>query len=214
MVAITYIQPDGSSRTVEAEINRSLMQTAKTHGVDGILGECGGVLSCGTCHVYVAADWVDRLAPPKEDEAAMLKFVASERRPDSRLSCQIRVGPDMDGLTIMAAPFSKTEPAQDRVIRRLARRGTPTPSTGMDGRTAVQEHVLACPDRMREPDADVELPASPAAVPGIRQIRLGTAGQCIRVGCRRIECEPAAGSARRDVNRASCASTSWASRPS
>ena len=107
MPVITYIQPDGVSKTVEAEIGVSLMALAKKRGIAGILGECGGVMSCGTCHIYVDPTWTSRLPAPKQDEHDMLEFVEAERLPESRLSCQIRFTEELDGLTVRAAPVQQ-----------------------------------------------------------------------------------------------------------
>jgi len=75
------------------------MRAATTAGVPGIVADCGGNLSCGTCHVYVAEQWCDRLASPSADEEDMLRIVLGPR-PGSRLSCQIIVSPALDGLTL------------------------------------------------------------------------------------------------------------------
>ncbi|WP_424137860.1 2Fe-2S iron-sulfur cluster-binding protein [Roseomonas chloroacetimidivorans] len=100
MPEVTYITVDGTERKVEVPEGRSVMQGAIQNGVRGIEAECGGVLSCATCHVYVDPDWVDRLEPPSEDEEDMLSNTAAERRPGSRLSCQIEMTDDLDGLRV------------------------------------------------------------------------------------------------------------------
>lgn len=99
MPHITFISSTGAGRTVEGPVGQSVMEIAKRHGVDGIVGECGGCCACATCHVHVAADWRERVGPPSADEADMLEFV-SERREGSRLSCQIRVREALDGLVV------------------------------------------------------------------------------------------------------------------
>jgi ferredoxin, 2Fe-2S len=71
-----------------------------SHGVDGILAECGGGAVCGTCHVYVDDAWIDRLPCVGIDEDALLEGVTAERRPNSRLSCQIKIVPELDGLVL------------------------------------------------------------------------------------------------------------------
>ena len=73
---------------------------ALSAGVPEILGLCGGICSCATCHVYVDAEFVDRLPPADETEAELLAFVASERLPGSRLSCQLAMTAELDGLTV------------------------------------------------------------------------------------------------------------------
>lgn len=99
MPKITFIQPDGSASVVEAVSGDSVMETAIDNDIDGIVAECGGACSCATCHVYVAPEWVERLPAPDALEDGMLDCVL-ERRANSRLSCQIRVGEDLDGLTV------------------------------------------------------------------------------------------------------------------
>lgn len=99
MPTITYIQPEGTSESVEAELGMSVMETAVDNGVDGIVAECGGACSCATCHVYVDAEWLQRLPAPDEHEDAMLDCVF-DRQQSSRLSCQIEVTEEIDGLTV------------------------------------------------------------------------------------------------------------------
>ena len=104
MVSIRFIapQPDGSVRTQEvaAHPGGSVMQAAAGAGIDGIAADCGGMLVCATCHVYVAPEWASRLPAPVEDELAMLEFTAAPRREGSRLCCQIDITAQLDGLTV------------------------------------------------------------------------------------------------------------------
>ena len=100
MPTVTFILKDASRRTVETPNGESLMETATTHAVPGIDAICGGYCNCATCHVYVDDAWVDRLDPPSEDEEDMLESTAAERRPSSRLSCQIKVTAELDGLVV------------------------------------------------------------------------------------------------------------------
>jgi 2Fe-2S ferredoxin len=99
MAKITFIQPDGRAQTVEGEAGMTVMETAKKHLVDGIEAECGGACACATCHVYVDDAWRERVGPPAEMEEDMLDF-AFDVRESSRLSCQIKVTPDLDGLVV------------------------------------------------------------------------------------------------------------------
>lgn len=99
MPKVTYIQPDGSSSEVEAVTGDSVMETAIDNDIDGIVAECGGACSCATCHVYVDEEWVERLPAPDALEDGMLDCVL-DRRPNSRLSCQIRITKEIDGLTV------------------------------------------------------------------------------------------------------------------
>ena len=99
MPKITYIQPGGNETVVDLAEGWTLMQGATTNGVDGIEAECGGSCSCATCHCYVESH-ADQLTPPSEAEENMLTNVAAERRPNSRLSCQIKVTAEMDGMVV------------------------------------------------------------------------------------------------------------------
>ncbi|WP_262313443.1 2Fe-2S iron-sulfur cluster-binding protein [Acidiphilium sp. AL] len=85
---------------IEVAVGLNVMLGAIQNNVDGIDAECGGCLSCATCHVYVEPDYVTRLPPPEPDEAEMLDVTATPRRPTSRLSCQITVTQDLDGLIV------------------------------------------------------------------------------------------------------------------
>ncbi len=99
MAKITYIDASGESRTVEAEVGATVMETAIRHDVPGIEAECGGACSCATCHVYVDAAWTETVGGPEPMEEDMLDF-AYDVRPTSRLSCQIKVTPALDGLVV------------------------------------------------------------------------------------------------------------------
>lgn len=99
MPQITFILPDGQQQIVTVQSGGSLMEAALNHGVDGIVADCGGACTCATCHVYVAPDWTDKLAPPLDIEEVMLDFVG-DRQPTSRLSCQIGLTNALDGLTV------------------------------------------------------------------------------------------------------------------
>jgi len=100
MPDISFIQPDGREDGFEAPDGISVMAAATGHGIAGIVAECGGSLSCATCHVYVDEAWADRLVPPTADERQMLALTAAEPRPTSRLSCQIRLTPELQGLRL------------------------------------------------------------------------------------------------------------------
>ncbi|WP_315797807.1 2Fe-2S iron-sulfur cluster-binding protein [Bradyrhizobium sp. SZCCHNRI3043] len=100
MTTITFIHPDNRSESVEAEDGASVMLAALTHGIDGIVAECGGNAVCATCHVYVDDAWTGKLDPVSDDEDALLDGTAAEWRPNSRLSCQIKVQPALAGLVV------------------------------------------------------------------------------------------------------------------
>ena len=99
MPKITFISPDGTNRTVDAENGATVMETAIKNGVPGIEAECGGACACATCHVYVDEAWRAKTGEASAMEQDMLDF-AFDVRPTSRLSCQIRVKDDLDGLIV------------------------------------------------------------------------------------------------------------------
>jgi len=99
MIKIHLVAPNGAETTLEAKPGESLMQAAVAANVGGIEADCGGLLTCATCHVYVREPFASRLPPPQDDELGMLEFTAAPRRPNSRLSCQIELTPALDGLT-------------------------------------------------------------------------------------------------------------------
>jgi len=100
MPAIHFILKDGTRRTVDAKVGDSVMETAIRHNVRGIDAECGGSCSCATCHVYVEADCFDRLPSADAMEEELLDGVAAQRKPTSRLSCQIPMTVELDGLVV------------------------------------------------------------------------------------------------------------------
>jgi 2Fe-2S ferredoxin len=100
MPKVAYVGQDGRRETIEAAEGESVMETAVQRGVAGIVGECGGSMSCSTCHVYVDAEWLGQLAPIDDLEDEMLDGTAAERRPESRLSCQIVMTADLDGIIV------------------------------------------------------------------------------------------------------------------
>jgi 2Fe-2S ferredoxin len=99
MPRITFVDFGGTARTVEAEVGSTVMDAAIKDGVPGIDAECGGGCACATCHVYVEEEWLDAVGPPQAMEEDMLDF-ASDVRANSRLSCQIEVRPELDGLVV------------------------------------------------------------------------------------------------------------------
>ena len=100
MPRVTYIDTEGSETTLDIAVGTSVMQAAVYNGLDGIVAECGGSCMCATCHVYVREDQLALCPPMQPDEEAMLEGTASPRRANSRLSCQLVVAPDMDGLVV------------------------------------------------------------------------------------------------------------------
>ena len=99
MPKITYIDFEGTARTVEGKVGDSVMETATTNDLPGIDADCGGACACATCHVYVDDAWAALVGKPEELEAEMLD-VADEVRETSRLSCQVKITEEMDGLVV------------------------------------------------------------------------------------------------------------------
>lgn len=101
MPTVTYIEATGESHAIDVPAGENVMRGALYNGVEGIVGECGGGLSCATCHCYIDEAWIDQVGgPASADEDDLLEGVSSERKPNSRLSCQIVVTPELDGLVV------------------------------------------------------------------------------------------------------------------
>jgi 2Fe-2S ferredoxin len=102
MAAITLhlVAQDGAATRLECKTGQSLMQAAVTANVDGIEADCGGLMTCATCHVYVREPFAAQLPAMSCDESGMLEFAAAPRKPNSRLSCQIELTQALDGLTV------------------------------------------------------------------------------------------------------------------
>ena len=99
MAKITFVQPDGSTQIVNAEPGVTVMEAAKLNSIDGVEAECGGACACATCHVYVDDAWKAKTGKPAAMEEDMLDF-AFDVQETSRLSCQIKVTADLDGLVV------------------------------------------------------------------------------------------------------------------
>jgi len=99
MVKLIFVQPDGTRQEVEATAGNTVMEAAKLNNVPGIEAECGGACACATCHVYIDEEWREKSGAPSEMEEDMLDF-AFDVREESRLSCQIKVTDDLDGMTM------------------------------------------------------------------------------------------------------------------
>jgi ferredoxin, 2Fe-2S len=100
MPSVTFIQPDGASETLDIPAGENVMQGACDAGVRGIPGECGGNAMCATCHVFVAQEFYARLPPMDENEDGLLDGTATPREPTSRLSCQMIMTAELDGLVV------------------------------------------------------------------------------------------------------------------
>ena len=99
MTKVVFVDSQGNSHHLEASHDLSLMRVAVTHGVPGIVGECGGACVCATCHVHVDQPWADQLPPRSSAEADTLEFLTGAQS-TSRLACQLMAYPALDGLTV------------------------------------------------------------------------------------------------------------------
>ncbi len=104
MPKIVYVAATGDERVVDAVVGESVMSTATKAGVPGIIGECGGNASCGTCHVWVREEFWAAVGPTNDTEEDLLDMGATDRRDTSRLSCQVPVAEELDGLTVDVPP--------------------------------------------------------------------------------------------------------------
>ena len=104
MVQITYVEHDGTEHVVDSQAGVSLMQAAIDNLVPGIDADCGGECSCATCHVMVSENWLEKVGSPGEMEESMLDL-NPERQANSRLSCQVEVAEDLDGLKVTMPEF-------------------------------------------------------------------------------------------------------------
>jgi 2Fe-2S ferredoxin len=100
MPKVVYVSPAGVAREIEVPVGTTVMAAALKNGIDGIVAECGGVCMCSTCHVFVDETFFDLLPPAQDTEEAVLEISAVERQPTSRLSCQIKVTGELDGLIV------------------------------------------------------------------------------------------------------------------
>jgi ferredoxin, 2Fe-2S len=100
MSTVIFIHPDGKESNVQVDAGSSLMEGARGIGISGIEGECGGSLSCATCHVYIDDEWFGKLEPIGDLERQLLDATASPRRAGSRLSCQISMSEALNGMRI------------------------------------------------------------------------------------------------------------------
>lgn len=104
-IKVVLIQNDGVERVIDnAPVGTSLMEVARGENVAGILGDCGGACSCATCHVYVDQGWMERVGAADEVELSTLDMISHLQKPSSRLSCQISLKPELDGLRVTVAP--------------------------------------------------------------------------------------------------------------
>ncbi len=100
MPEVMYSDVDGNHLRVDVPVGQTIMEGALANGVSGIEAQCCGNCACATCHVYIDGGWLKSLPPMSDDEDAMLEFTASDRLPNSRLSCQIRMTEDLGGIAV------------------------------------------------------------------------------------------------------------------
>jgi 2Fe-2S ferredoxin len=103
MPRVIFIDAQGIRKDIEVAVGMSLMRAATQHGVEGVVADCGGSMSCATCHVFVEHAFLDALDPPGATENQMLDFTAAPRQPNSRLSCQVTMREALDGMTVHVA---------------------------------------------------------------------------------------------------------------
>lgn len=106
MPNIVFVEFDGKEHSVEAKLGDSIMQSATSHMIPGILADCGGNCACATCHVYIEEHWASKIPPPSKEEKEMIEC-ALHVTAQSRLSCQVRVTPELAGL-VVKLPESQT----------------------------------------------------------------------------------------------------------
>ena len=99
MYKITFVEHGGRSHTIEAEDGQTLMQAAVGNLISGIAAECGGARVCGTCHCWIDERWLAAAGVRNEEEAALLEY-SEHHRPNSRLSCQVRISKALDGMVV------------------------------------------------------------------------------------------------------------------
>ena len=100
MPNVTYISHTSETTTIDVPVGTTVMENAIKNGIDGIVAECGGACMCATCHVYVDPAFLDRLPEIGEEQEEMLGSTFAERKPNSRLSCQIQMKAEYDGLIV------------------------------------------------------------------------------------------------------------------
>lgn len=99
-ITVHFTSHSGQTTSVEAKVGKSLMEAATSKNLEGIAADCGGLMTCATCHVFVDEPFASQLAKPESEESAMLAFTAVPRQPNSRLSCQITLSSALNGLTV------------------------------------------------------------------------------------------------------------------
>ena len=103
-LTVSFVEEDGTLKVLKTFSGQTLMEVGRDNGVAGILADCGGSCSCATCHVYVDEAWLEAVGPADPVEMEVLDLVGDTARSSSRLSCQIRLRPELDGLKVTVAP--------------------------------------------------------------------------------------------------------------
>ena len=99
MPTVTYTQPDGTTKNIEVKVGQSIKDGAVNNLIPGILAECGGACACATCHIYIDDQWFGKVGPAEDIEKDMLDF-AEDVKDNSRLSCQVDMSEDLNGLIV------------------------------------------------------------------------------------------------------------------
>ena len=99
-ISVHFIASNGKTTSIEGKVGKTLMEAATAKDVDGIAADCGGLMTCATCHVFVDEPFASQLGAASADESAMLAFTAVPRQPNSRLSCQITLSSELNGLSL------------------------------------------------------------------------------------------------------------------
>ena len=100
MALVKYVDAQGQATEVDVTNGDTVMEGATANGIEGIVAECGGGCACATCHVFVDEAWLDKLEECSDIESDMLECTSEERRPNSRLSCQLKMADNIDGIVI------------------------------------------------------------------------------------------------------------------
>jgi 2Fe-2S ferredoxin len=99
-ITVNFLSANGLKKSLHGKVGKTLMEVATANNIDGIAADCGGLMTCATCHVFVGEPFAAAMPPADAEELAMLAFTAVPRQPDSRLSCQITLTPALDGITV------------------------------------------------------------------------------------------------------------------
>jgi 2Fe-2S ferredoxin len=99
-ISVHFIADNGKTTSIHGKVGKTLMEAATANDINGIAADCGGLMTCATCHVFVAEPFASQLGAASADESAMLAFTAVARQPNSRLSCQITLSSELNSLSV------------------------------------------------------------------------------------------------------------------